>query len=166
MEMFNTIVVAVDFSETSRDVLHYAARVAGNMPRISLHVLHVVQDPLQQPWAVEAVGIDFDQLEQDWIADARRKLQALIAAETFAALSPTPVVRVGRSAESIVGYAAEVAADVLVMGTHGYGPIRRFMLGSVVERVLRQATCPVLTVPDRSLKAADVQSEPATAVLP
>ena len=55
-------------------------------------------------------------------------------------------------------HAAERGADLLVLGSHGHGVIRRFLLGSVAERVLREAGCPVMIVPDRVLRATAVES--------
>jgi len=153
MGMFTRIVAAVDFSDASHDLFHYAVRLAAMTPGAQLHLLHVVPDPLQQPWTVEAAGIDFSRLADDWVEDATRRLQALITAEGPRAASVTPIVLVGRAAETIARYASDLGANAIVMGTHGYGPVRRFMLGSVVERVLRHATCPVLTIPHRGLKA-------------
>ena len=62
-------------------------------------------------------------------------------------------VIVGPAACAIVRYAGERGADLLVLGSHGRGVIRRFLLGSVAERVLREAGCPVMIVPDRVLHA-------------
>lgn len=164
MGMFNKIVVAIDFSDMSHDVLQYAVQLAASSPGAWLHVLHVVPDPLQQPWTVEAVGIDFGKLQADWVAEADQKLHQAIAAQGIAASSAEAVVRVGRAADVIVSYATEMSADVIVMGTHGYGPVKRFMLGSVADRVLRQATCPVFTIPHNSLKATAHLDEAAAAV--
>lgn len=158
MGMFNTIVVAVDFSDTSRDVFRYALRLAASAASTRLDVLHVVPDPLLQPWSVEAAGIDFAALKLGWVSEANRRLNELMAAEGAAASMAKPVVLVGVAGDTIVRHATDLSADAIVMGTHGYGPIKRFILGSVTERVLRQALCPVLTVPHRSLKP----SQPAS----
>ena len=56
----------------------------------------------------------------------------------------------GRPAESIAGAAVEEDIDLIVMATHGHGGIKRFFFGSVTERVVRQADCPVLVVPVNS----------------
>jgi nucleotide-binding universal stress UspA family protein len=63
-------------------------------------------------------------------------------------------VVVGPAAYKIVRYAGAQGADVLVLGSHGRGVIRRFLIGSVAERVLREAVCPVMFVPDRALRDA------------
>jgi len=161
MDSLTPIVVALDFSEVSRDVLQHALQLARASSGAAIHLLHVVPDPLHQPWAVEAIGIDFVALEKAWVADAERQLAETIAAAGIAAAGATPVVRVGRAADTIVAYADEVGAGVIVMGTHGYGPVKRFMMGSVAERVLRQAACPVFTVPHRGLRTDDGHDAPA-----
>lgn len=154
MATFKTIVAALDFSDMSQDVLHYTARLASTAPEARMLVIHVVPDPLQQPWTVETVGVDFVQLQQDWSAEAMRRLQALLAAEDLTGASATPVVLAGRAAETIVRYAGEQRADLIVLGTHGHGPVKRFILGSVADRVVRQAACPVLIIPYRGLHEA------------
>lgn len=151
MATFQTIVAALDFSDMSRDVLHYTARLVSTSPGARMLVIHVVPDPLQQPWTVETIGVDFVQLQQDWTADAMRRLQALVAEEHPAGASVTPMVLAGRAAETIVRYATEQRADLIVLGTHGHGPVKRFILGNVADRVVRQATCPVLIIPYRGL---------------
>lgn len=62
---------------------------------------------------------------------------------------------------AIIEYAESVDADLIVVGTHGYGPIKHLRLGSVAERVVRQAACPVMTVPHRSVGAAGVTTTAA-----
>ena len=57
------------------------------------------------------------------------------------------------AAREIDQYAASHGADLIVVGTHGYGPVRRLVLGSVADRVVRMAPCPVLTVPHHALRA-------------
>jgi len=154
MTMFTTIVVAIDFSGMSHEVVRCAARLASDSPGSRLHLVHVVPDPVQQLWSVESIAVDFGMLQETWKTDARARLQALAAAEGLPPASFTLAVLVGQAAESILAFAAEQSADVIVLGTHGYGPVKRFLLGSVAERVLRGATCPVLTVPPTGLPAS------------
>jgi K+-sensing histidine kinase KdpD len=68
-----------------------------------------------------------------------------------------PRVLVGSPADAISRYATEQRAHLIVMGTHGYGPVRRLLLGSVASR----ASCPVLTVPPRER----LSCEPAPPVM-
>lgn len=158
MGMFSTIVVAIDLSEMSRDVLRYAARLTESSPGAQLLVTHVVPDPWQQPWTVEAAGIDFVQLQKDWMSEAAGRLDALVETEGLTPGAFTRILLVGRPADMIVELATDRQADAIVVGTHGYGPVKHMVLGSVAERILRNATCPVVTVPHKSLARLARQS--------
>lgn len=154
MSLFKTIVAAVDFSGTSGDVVEALGEIVRTDSEI--HLVHVVAEPLQQPWTVEAPGIDVAALRETWVAQASRQLNAL----------DVPVrgrvsrhVLVGTPAEEIVRFALQNGADLIVMGTHGYGPVRRFLLGSVADRVVREASCPVLLFPHRDLRGPKVRRE-------
>jgi nucleotide-binding universal stress UspA family protein len=70
----------------------------------------------------------------------------LVPAET-AGLQTSTFVEVGNPAARILEHAASLPADLVVLGTHGRSGFERLMLGSVTEKVLRKAGCPVLTVP-------------------
>lgn len=163
MGMFTTIVVAVDFSDSSPEVLQYAAQLAAASPGAALHVLHVVPDPLQQ-WGPDAIGMNFEALDAEWRANAAQQMAALAAAEPAAAAA-TQVVRVGRAPDTIADYGAATAASIVVLGSHGHGAVRRFFLGSVAERVLRLATCPVLVVPHRTLQTPTAVATVAAATV-
>jgi nucleotide-binding universal stress UspA family protein len=147
-DRFHNIVVAVDFSETSEEAwkvaCHFAA-LAGS----HLHLVHVSPDPLRQAWTVEAVGVDFGAIAQEWQAQAEVRLSRMQADAPLPPDRLTRVVLVGIPHSAIVEYATTQKADLIVLGTHGYGPIKHLLLGSVAERVVRQASCPVLTVPHR-----------------
>jgi nucleotide-binding universal stress UspA family protein len=66
------------------------------------------------------------------------------------AVETKTVTRSGRAAPEIVAYAKEIAADLIVMGTHGRGGFQHALLGSVAERVVHHSPCPVLVVPVRT----------------
>ena len=154
MSLFRTIIAAIDFSETSEDALRVACDLASSHGS-TLHVLHVIPDARQQAWSVEAPGLDFSALQQESVADAERAL----ANRTLPATSPLAhVVRQVLSglpaAREIAQYAVTHSADLIVVGTHGYGPVRRLVLGSVADQVVRMAPCPVLMVPHRTLRGS------------
>jgi nucleotide-binding universal stress UspA family protein len=159
MEPFRTIVAAVDFSETSREVIKAAIALAqAGGGRICL--VHVVPPLVHAPWVVEARGLDVEDVQGQWVAKAETQLADLAARERLDPRSTTVDVLVGPAAAEIVGYADSHRANVLVMGSHGHGVIRRVLLGSVVERVLREAGCPVMVVTDRAVRStlADVRT--------
>jgi nucleotide-binding universal stress UspA family protein len=88
----------------------------------------------------------------------REQLKALITAEDRTLLQATPVVVTSvATAEAIVDYARVQRIDLIVLGTHGRGTIGRLLVGSVAERVVRTAPCPVLTVrqPERDCVVPD-----------
>ena len=68
-----TLVVAVDFSDTALDTAAWGRELARSFGA-AVHLLHVVPDPLQQPWAVEAPGLDFPGLSDHWRTEARERL--------------------------------------------------------------------------------------------
>jgi nucleotide-binding universal stress UspA family protein len=153
MKKFKHILVPTDFSDTAREALHAAVELVHTM-QSRLSIVHVISDVWQQAWTAEA-GLDLVAIERDWQEDAQRRLQALIAEEGLSAPDVTTAVLVGTPHVAIVHYASEHDVDLIVMGTHGHGPIQRFLLGSVAERLVRAARCPVLTVPHFSLHATD-----------
>jgi nucleotide-binding universal stress UspA family protein len=150
-ERFRKMVVAVDFSETSEDAWAAACRLAMDT-QSQVHLLHVSPDPLRQAWTVETIGADFAGVAEDWRRLAVERLAAIRPLAGLAEERITREVVIGVPHAAIVEYAATHNADLIVVGTHGYGPIKHLLLGSVAERVVRQAPCPVMTVPHRSIE--------------
>jgi nucleotide-binding universal stress UspA family protein len=107
-----------------------------------VHVLYVVPDPTPQDWAVGATALVVSDLLEKWRGAAEERLEAIAldGVETLRA------IRVGHAFVEIVRYATDNAIDMIVMGTHGRGPVKHLLLGSVAEKVVRKAPCPVLTV--------------------
>lgn len=138
---YQTILCPVDFEENSLAALGHACRVADDM-RATLHLLHVL--PILPMVADEGMPLDDRAAEAEAIRRlkeiARRRLgkrpQALHTRITF----PSDVVR------AILGVARDIDADLIVMATHGRGGLKHVFLGSVAEAVVRNATCPVLTL--------------------
>jgi nucleotide-binding universal stress UspA family protein len=152
MPYFRNIVVALDFSKTSEEALRVAREVAADHSA-RLHLVHVVADVRLAPARFETPGPSFDDLQRQWVCEAEARLAAVAhrgadEAEMRKALVGTPV------AGTIVEYAAANNADLIVVGTHGYGPVKRMLLGSVSDQLLRCAPCPVLTVPPGSSRTA------------
>jgi nucleotide-binding universal stress UspA family protein len=140
----DTIVVPVDFGPAS----HEAWRAACDLARMSgsaLHLVHVCAEPLHQPWAAQA-EVDMEVLAQEWATEAAEHLAGFISSRDIDPARVTRTVLSGCAHREIVEFARTRGADLIVMGTHGYGPLRRLLLGSVTERVLRTAPCPVMAV--------------------
>ncbi|HVB37840.1 MAG TPA: universal stress protein [Vicinamibacterales bacterium] len=138
------ILVPVDFSETSDVALKYGRALAENF-HASLRLLHVLENPLLQNVASE-VYVPPPNFYEDWEKAVRQKLDGLLSAADRQALDATCEVRQGSPFAEIINYACGENIDLIVMGTHGRGAVGHLLLGSVAERVVRKAPCPVLTV--------------------
>ena len=138
------ILVATDFSEPSTVALVYGrdlARAYG----ATLHLVHVVAD-VTTPYAIEA-GFSNISLLDEMTAAATRDLAALVAATDWQGVAVRHAVEIRTNvAAGIVDYARVQPIDLVVVGTHGRTGMAQFFLGSVAERVVRTAPCPVLTV--------------------
>lgn len=162
MKTFNHILVPTDFSETARDALRMARDVAKDT-QARLTIANVVPDVWQQAWVAEA-GLEVAGVQEAWVEGGKNRLKVLADEEGMRGANVSIVVLIGTPHTAITEYADTHNADLMVVGTHGHGPIRRFMLGSVAERVIRAAHCPVLAVPHESLRASPpVTREPAAA---
>lgn len=153
-----TIMVPTDFSYTSDAALGYARMLAARFGA-SLHLLHVVDEPGSWSEVYAAIPDIRDRLS----ADAERRLEA-IAACLPPPLRATSAVVCGAPVPTIVKVAESTGADLIVMGTHGRRGMGHVLLGSVAERVVRLAPCPVLTVRERGAAATvEVSAAPAVA---
>lgn len=142
------ILCPIDFSEQSRHALEHAVTLA-RWYESTIAVLYV--HPVI-PAAASAPGAP---LFPPLIATERDRDQVLEAMRGFAGRRPDDDVRMtfeiveGSAAPVILDRARELPADLIVMGTHGRSGFERLVLGSIAEKVLRKASCPVLTVPPR-----------------
>ena len=144
MITLKNILVATDFGGPSAVALGYGRDLARSY-QAKLHVLHVVED-IAMRYAPE-VGFALPQLQEDLDKVARRELDRLITDDDRRTLSVVPVIETGINVTTtITNYAKANAIDLIVMGTHGRGAVQHFLMGSVAERVVRTAPCPVLTV--------------------
>ena len=164
--MFNRILVPTDFSPPSDAALEYARAVATRFGA-SLHLLHVVDDPYRAAYATEVYVPEVEGLRDDLIADAINKLKGRLQSSDVQVLGATTDAIIGTPAWSIVEYATVHEMDLIIMGTHGRGGMSHLLMGSVAERVVRTAPCPVLTVRETPAAAkAKTTNEVAVEVPP
>jgi nucleotide-binding universal stress UspA family protein len=162
MKTFRHILVPTDFSDTAREALHAAVDlVRGTQTRLT--VVHVIRDIWNQAWTVEA-GVDLAAMDRELREHARSQLQSLLTEERLDTAGVSTDVLVGPPHLAIIDYAQGQHVDLIVMGSHGHGPVHRFLLGSVAERLVRAGTCPVLTVPHHTLRASDNATHPQETV--
>jgi nucleotide-binding universal stress UspA family protein len=142
--MATTIMHPTDFSEEAGSAEAEAVRLARALGG-ELVLLHVATDAM----LYGDTGLGTAQLRKAYEAQARwGETQLAERARVLAAKGvPTRWIRrTGVPYEEIVNAATEEKADYIVMGTHGYGGLSRLMLGSVADKVIRAAVCPVVTV--------------------
>jgi nucleotide-binding universal stress UspA family protein len=142
--MFNKILVPIDFSEYTDEILEYAAEIAKKFGS-SLHLIHVIPTmdyftPYESFIAVENVEAAQKTIE----AEVKKQLKE--TAGRITGIDVTGAVRTGAAFIEITEYAESEGIDLIVMGTHGRGGIEHLLLGSVAGRVIRRAPCPVLTI--------------------
>ena len=148
MIALNQILVATDFSEPANAALTYGRELARRFGA-TLHVLHVIEDFGARFVEVPLYTVDLGRMQTDAEGRARVRLQSLLSEEDWQALHAKAVVLTSNSpSEAIISYARDAMPMIgcIVMGTHGRGGIARLWMGSVAERVVRSAPCPVLTV--------------------
>ena len=143
------ILVPIDFSPPSDEALAYAASLAAEFGA-SLHLLHVVEDRiLYGAWPAEVYIGQLPGLRDDLIKDAEARVADGIKAAASRGVDAAGQVLVGLPFQTIIEAARGGDVDLIVLGTHGRTGFTHMLLGSVAERVVRHAPCPVLVVRDR-----------------
>ena len=150
MPRFNRIVCPVDFSDYSRRALDHAVAIARWH---GAHVLALHVHQLATPAFAAAPALAAESFQVIRLSDSEREqldtsLRDWVAAEAAPGVSvETAVEEEFNVPETIVSYAARVGADLITLATHGRSGFRKFVLGSVAEKVLRTSPCAVLVVP-------------------
>lgn len=139
---FRNILHPTDFSPASDLALARAVELATSLGS-RLHLLHVVEDLVYQPWMMEPYAVDFRGILESTQKECEVRLRRM--AEALKVPTVTCCI-IGRPVDGILEYANDQRIDLVVMGSHGQSAVTRFLLGSVAERVVRHAACPVLTV--------------------
>ena len=163
---FRRILVPTDFSAPSDAALDCARRLASGFAA-SVHLLHVLAEvSASGGTGSELFVTEPPEARSLRLIDARDRLNHRITANDRAALRATTEVIFGSPAQTIVDYAADNQFDLIVMGTHGRTGMAHLLVGSVAERVVRTAGCPVFTTQHAWEPAADVvlQKELAGAI--
>ena len=143
MVAFKTILVPVDFSEHASRALDYAIEL-GKQFKSKIHLLHSY--PLQ-PFLVSPYGVALPpELDRSFREAADQRLAEWATRASKAGLTVEITTSADTPAEAIAPRAEKIHADLIVMGTRGLTGLKHVVLGSVAERTLRIAPCPVLTL--------------------
>lgn len=156
------ILVAVDFSKNTETIVTQAAALAG-APEDKLWILHATRAPQTTPSVYEYTAFSsFEhemtgtpateiELARDLCADEYKRehqlLLSLSAKLKGQGIHARAMLLQGDAADLIIKKAAELAIDIIVMGSHGHSPLHKVLIGSVTEAVLHKARCKVLLVP-------------------
>jgi len=161
MRSLNHILLPVDFSERAAGAARYARMLASHF-HSTVTLLHVLIPPQYELGAMDITGMMAADLYQSRNDLAVRDLEAFLAAE-WEGIDVKRLVLDGDPAQQIVEFAHQQPAGLIIMPTHGYGPFRRFILGSNTAKVLHDADCPVWT--GVHLEEAPVATAPVRSIL-
>lgn len=140
MKEIKNILVPVDFSANSKKILESGEYLAGKFGA-GLFVVFVVQS-LDDYSGFFVPHMPVAKFEEELVKGAEQKMESFLAGVTVVEAK----VLSGDVGEEILGYADQKDIDLIVMGTHGYKGLERIMFGSIAERVVKSAPCPVMTI--------------------
>jgi universal stress protein A len=147
--LVHRVLCPVDFSDCSRRALHYADALA-NRYDADLHVVHFYLEVVPPAVPLEVPKTpDGDSVRQATIEALGEFVKRAGVTRDVRRLA-----RPGLPVQGVLDYAAEIRADLIVLGTHGRTGLDRALLGSTAERVLHSAACPVLTIPGAAAESA------------
>ena len=149
---FERILFPTDFSELSRSALQHARAIADAFDA-DFHCLYVVDEAYQYWGAMGPESIPVGPPPDDMLEAAAKRMDRF-KSDHLSDLKRPPITKVllGRPFTEIIAYAREHEIGLIIMGTHGRGALAQMLLGSTTEKVVRKASCPVLTVrsPDQN----------------
>ena len=144
--MIRNILVPTDFSEGS-DAALACARELASATGATLHMMHVVENPFAPGGFMEMCPLPVGYLPADFEKAAHERLQSCLSAGDTATCQPTFSTTMGIPAREILQRLdEEPKIDLVVMATHGRGGVARMVMGSVADKVVRGAHCPVMTL--------------------
>jgi nucleotide-binding universal stress UspA family protein len=144
MKPFNKILTAIDFSENSDYAFDYALTLAKQFDS-QLAILHVINEPVDLR-GFYVPHISFEQLEKEIEEGAEKMMAKFCGLKMGDFTNFTTSIVTGIPYEEIIRTAEEAAASLIVLGTHGRTGLDHLIFGSTAERVVRGASCPVLTI--------------------
>jgi nucleotide-binding universal stress UspA family protein len=138
------LLAPVDFSEHSRNALRHARVLAASL-HMGLDVLYVIRE-IVQPGFYAPGSVSIHELEVNYVGRAESSLEEFYRETSGPDVDAALHVLEGRISNSITTFARDHGCEMIVMSTHGFTGMRHLLLGSVAERVVRTAACPVFTV--------------------
>jgi len=141
------ILCPTDFSDPSYEALKAADELAVHFGA-TLHIVNVV--PLvpivEAPIGVESASFNVASYQQELEGQAQKSLKNMVDQKISRGVTAVTEVLIGNAAGEVMRYAGEKGIDMIVIATHGLSGWRRFISGSTTEQIVRQSSCPVLTI--------------------
>ncbi|PID72623.1 MAG: universal stress protein [Desulfobulbus propionicus] len=149
MQEIKRVLTPIDFSDNAGKIASSAAYVAGTFGA-ELNLVFVAQN-FEDYSGFFVPPVNLPNLEDELYESAQQRMTSFIEEqqagfETFGVKNVTGKVLSGDVAEEIIAYAAQTQTTLIVMGTHGYKGLERIMFGSVADKVVKSACCPVMTI--------------------
>jgi nucleotide-binding universal stress UspA family protein len=144
MKPFDKILIAIDFSENSDFAFDYALTLAKQF-NAELMVMHVINEPVDLR-GFYVPHISFEELEKEIEEGATKMMEKFCQAKLDGFTNYKTEIVSGIPYEEIIKKAEETSASLIVLGTHGRTGLDHLIFGSTAERVVRSASCPVLTI--------------------
>jgi universal stress protein A len=145
--MFKKILCPIDFSEFTDEILEYALDITKKYGA-ELHLIHIIPNlnyftPYESFFTPENIIV----VEKNMEDEVNKDFDAIIKKID---IPVKKVIRTGAAFVEIIDYVKTESIDLIIMGTHGRTGLEHILIGSVAERVIRKAPCPVLTVRPKS----------------
>lgn len=138
------ILVPVDFSDHAQTALKHAKALA-QANNASLQILHVIEESIHPSYYIAGMSSIFD-LEPDIKPKSEQAMRTLVQQAGGPEISTSYFLKEGQAGHEITKFASEQNSDMIVISTHGLTGIEHLLVGSVTEKVIRMADCPVFTV--------------------
>lgn len=149
------ILCATDFSALGALAVGEAISIARRSQNAELHVVAVVDKEASELVPIADRHTSLMQITDNLRERLIAEIQGMLGTDPAQRMPSIAHIRVGKIAEQIAGLAGEIGADLLVVGTHGRQGLRRLLIGSVAERVVRLAPCAVLVVRPKDTHVLD-----------
>lgn len=150
MTKIKKILFPTDFSKYSDYALQYAISIASAFSA-KLYILHVIDHARQQDYFL-VLTLTFEEIEDKLMEEAQKKLEELLSKNISQEIEFETSIKSGTPFVEIIRAAKQENIDLIVMGSHGRSGISEILIGSVAERVMRKASCPVLIVKPKDFK--------------
>jgi nucleotide-binding universal stress UspA family protein len=144
MQDIKHILTPIDFSENAGKILQASAYFANKLDA-KLSIIFVVQS-FEDYSGFFVPHVPLAQFEEEMLQNAESKMASFLEENLDPSVAHETKVLAGDIAEEILDYVSKASVDMIIMGTHGYKGLEKILFGSVAEKVVKQAGCPVLTI--------------------